>query len=179
MDIIILKYFKVNFMYSSILKILTWHKMCIIHFYLCPKIWNPLSVKELIHLVILLIFINIWSVGDKGTWQTSFQWSVRTGQGETAINLSIGSSAPVCERISCPLLQLSWVVQLGPGSIPIAEQQPNATALLKLWELEPGHGEGAVQCQLKLQQIISCILIHWLNTVLWTAKNMQPCFPFW
>ena len=43
----------------------------------------------------------------KCTWPTSFQRSVGTGQGETAINLSIGSSAPVCERISCPLLQLS------------------------------------------------------------------------
>jgi len=38
--------------------------------------------------------------GDKGTWPTSFQWSVGTGQGEMAINLSIGISSPICEGTS-------------------------------------------------------------------------------
>lgn len=39
--------------------------------------------------------------------------------------------------------------------------------------LKPGHKEGAVQCQLNLWnlwQISVCILIHFLNTVLRTAK---------
>jgi len=49
---------------------------------------------------IWLMFINILSVGDKGTWPTFFQWSVGTGQGEMAINWSVGSSAPVCEGTS-------------------------------------------------------------------------------
>ena len=38
------------------------------------------------------MFINILNVGVKGTWPTSFQQSVGTGQGEMAINCSIGSS---------------------------------------------------------------------------------------
>jgi len=50
--------------------------------------------------VILLVFINILSVGVKGTWPTSFQQSAGTGQGETAINWSIGSFAPICEGTS-------------------------------------------------------------------------------
>ena len=40
--------------------------------------------------VILLMFINILSMGVKGMWPTSFQWSVGTGQGEAAISWSIG-----------------------------------------------------------------------------------------
>jgi len=39
--------------------------------------------------VILLVFINILNVGVKETRPTYFQWSVGTGQGERAINLSI------------------------------------------------------------------------------------------
>ena len=35
--------------------------------------------------------------GVEETWPTSFQRSVGTGQGEMAINWSIGSSAPACE----------------------------------------------------------------------------------
>ena len=41
---------------------------------------------------ILLIFINILSVGDKGTRPTSFQWSVGTEEGEMTKNFSIESS---------------------------------------------------------------------------------------
>jgi len=46
------------------------------------------------------MFINILSVGVKGTWPTSFQWSVGRGQGEMAINVSVGGSAPICEGTS-------------------------------------------------------------------------------
>ena len=66
------------------------------------------------------MFINILTVGDKGRWPTSFQWSVETGQGETAINCSIQSSAPICAGTSqwgwwstemgCP--ERLWVVLL-------------------------------------------------------------------
>ena len=35
--------------------------------------------------------------GVKGTWPTSFQQSGGTEQGEMAINLSIGSSTPICD----------------------------------------------------------------------------------
>jgi len=38
--------------------------------------------------------------GDKGTWPSSFQRSVGTGQGEMAINRSIGSFAPICKGTS-------------------------------------------------------------------------------
>ena len=59
----------------------------------------------------------------------------------------------------------------GPSHAPIAQQQSN-------W-LKPGHREDStVQCWLKQWQIIVFILIHWLNTVLWTMKNMQLCFSF-
>lgn len=64
------------------------------------------------------------------------------------------------------------------GDAPTTQHQPNFSALLTLSELKPQHREGAVHCQLNLWQIIY-ILIHWLNTVLWTAKNIQPCFPLW
>lgn len=46
------------------------------------------------------MFINILCVGVKETWPTSFQQSVETGQGEMAINWSIGISAPICEGTS-------------------------------------------------------------------------------
>jgi len=46
------------------------------------------------------MFINVLSVGVKGTWPASFQQSVGTGPGETAINWNIGSSAPICEGTS-------------------------------------------------------------------------------
>jgi len=38
----------------------------------------------------------------------------------------------------------------GPGGAPTTQQQLNVTVLLTLSEMEPGHGEGAVRCQLKL-----------------------------
>jgi len=47
-----------------------------------------------------LMFINILSVWVNRTWPTPFQWSVGTGQGEMVINLSIGSSEPICEGTS-------------------------------------------------------------------------------
>jgi len=47
----------------------------------------------------ILMFINI-SVGVKGTWLTSFQWSVGTEKGEMAIKQNIGSSALICEGTS-------------------------------------------------------------------------------
>ena len=59
--------------------------------------WICLALRKEESEVILLMFINILSVGVRRTWPTSFQQSVRTGQGETAINWSIGSSAPICE----------------------------------------------------------------------------------
>ena len=46
------------------------------------------------------MFINILSVGIKETRPTSFQQSVWTGQGEMAINWSMGSSAPICKGTS-------------------------------------------------------------------------------
>ena len=50
--------------------------------------------------VILLIFINILSVGVKQTLSTSSQRSVGTGQGEMAINWSMECSASICEGTS-------------------------------------------------------------------------------
>jgi len=43
------------------------------------------------------MFVSILNVGVKETWPTSLQRSVGTGQGKTAINLSIGSSTPIRE----------------------------------------------------------------------------------
>jgi len=40
---------------------------------------------------------------------------------------------------------------------------------------ESRHGEGAVQCWLKLWQISLWILLHQMNMVLWTENNMQLC----
>ena len=72
-------------------------------------------------------------------------------------------------------MALSW-----PHWAPIAQQQPNIGLLLMLSGLKPGHREGsAALCWLKWWQIVVCILIPWLNTVLWTVKNRQPCFLFW
>ena len=42
-----------------------------------------------------------------------------------------------------------------------------------------GRTWGSVRCWLKRWQIMLCILVHWLNILLWTVKNMQPCFPLW
>jgi len=70
--------------------------------------WNPQllhtwvcsALRKQVSGVILLMFINILSVGVIETWPTSFQQSVGTGQGETAKNLSIASSTPVCKGSS-------------------------------------------------------------------------------
>jgi len=46
------------------------------------------------------MLISILNVGVKRTWPTSFQQSAGTEQGEIAINVSIGSSTPICEGTS-------------------------------------------------------------------------------
>ena len=51
------------------------------------------------------------SVGDKGTWPNSFQWSLGTEQVETAKSWSVESSAPIC-GISSSLWGL-WNVWTG------------------------------------------------------------------
>ena len=66
-----------------------------------------------------------------------------------------------------------WVTQPSPRCASIAHQWPHTGVQSVLHQLKPGHGEGAVQCYLKLWHIIACILIHWLNTVLWTARKIS------
>jgi len=63
--------------------------------------------------------------------------------------------------------RVSWP---SPRHTPIAQQQPNNQCEVGTGP-KSGHGEGALQCLLKLWQIIVCILICWLNTVLGTAKK--------
>jgi len=53
---------------------------------------------------------------------------------------------PTCCTVNLPC----QVAQHGPRGAPIAQQQLSIGALLMLSGLEPEHGEGAVQCQIKL-----------------------------
>jgi len=87
------------------------------------------------------MFINIWSVGNKWTWPTSFQLSVGTSKGEMAINWSTEDSAMIWERTSsqgglwstgtgCPgrlWTLLAWRYSTPPGCLPV---QPGLGSLL-------------------------------------------------
>lgn len=68
---------------------------------------------------------------------------------------------------------LAW-----PWTRTHCSQQPKVSAWWALSGLKPGHGKGAVQRSPKWWQILVCTVIHWLNTVLRTAKNRQPCVPW-
>lgn len=74
----------------------------------------------------------------------------------------------------------SWW-QLCPAMWP-SPHHSTATKLQRavgtIWaENGPWGGQSAAVTQGK--QIILCVMIHWVNTVLLTEKNMQSCFPFW
>lgn len=51
-----------------------------------------------------------------------------------------------------------------PGTHPLLSIHQTISVLSVWSELKLGHGEGAVQCWLRSQQIILCMLIHWLST---------------
>jgi len=57
-----------------------------------------------------------------------------------------------------------WEAEPSPRHAPTAQYPPNISVLSVWSELKLGHGEGAVQCWLRAQQIILCMLIHWLST---------------
>lgn len=70
--------------------------------------------------------------------------------------------------------------RLATGMHPSINNNQTIGALLTPCWLKSGHGESsAVQSWLKRWQIVACIVIHWLNTLLWAVKNMQSCFLFW
>lgn len=64
-----------------------------------------------------------------------------------------------------------------PRHAPITQKQPNQWRAINAQLTESRAGGG--QCWIKWWQTIVCILIHLLNTVFWTAENMQPCFAVW
>lgn len=79
------------------------------------------------------------------------------------------SPAPHCNGSSA--------LRSSPRHAPITQEQPNQWRAINTQLTESRAGEG--QCWIKWWQTIVCILIHLLNTVFWTAENMQPCFPVW
>ena len=74
-----------------------------------------------------------------------------------------------------PCLTPSWL-WLCPRHATVSQHQSNISVLLTPSGLKPGHD---VQCSVKLWQISLRIFIQQLNTVLWAAKNLQPCFLLW
>ena len=88
-----------------------------------PGVLSPeLTLAAILKQGILSMFINALSMRDKGTWPTSFQWSVGTGHGGMPINRSIGSSAPICKGTSS---QWGWR-STGTGC-------PGGLQILLLW----------------------------------------------
>lgn len=70
------------------------------------------------------------------------------------------------DRFDCSFKWVKYVTWRWKITLCVLCFKPQQHYKLKLWKL-------------KLWQIILCILIYWLNSVLWTAKNMQACFLFW
>lgn len=84
--------------------------------------------------------------------------------------------------VACGTVQLAlwpYPALCHHGSSPAPQHQPNIGALRTPLGLKLGHGKGAAWCSLKWWQITLCMWICWLNTVLWTGKNMQLSFLFW
>ena len=78
---------------------------------------------------------NIWSVGVKGTWPISFQWSVGTRQGEMAINWSIGTSSQWgwwSTGTGCP--GRLWILLLWRYSRPIWHLHVQSAVGSLLWQ---------------------------------------------
>lgn len=123
-------------------------------------------------------------------------------------SVTMGSLSPPGMSVSIGwdslLLPWSWSFLGGEGSQPIL--QPSHTimsAALPHWWPSPALGTHALLSSSQqlcavgtasaesrtwrghkavLTQVManSCMhLIHWLKTVLWTAKNINPCFLFW
>ena len=82
---------------------------------------------------------------------------------------------------------LSYPIKVAALPWRVVQPSPRcvfALATTKHWyavntDSAANQGSGRVQYQLKLQKIILCVRINWLNAALWTAKNMQLCFLFW
>lgn len=70
-----------------------------------PKCQYPIEPRKRITYFWQNIFLKVFPLEDKGIWPTSFQCSVRTGQGKMVINWSIRISTPICKRTS----QWGWL----------------------------------------------------------------------
>lgn len=75
-------------------------------------------------------------------------------------------------HVICPA---KWP-SLALGMHSLLSNDWNISMRLALSRSKLEHGDGTVQCYLKLWHIFYTI---WLNTVLWRAKNGRPCFLFW
>ena len=91
-----------------------------------------------------------------------FLVSLKAGELEVSINSISGRP-----NISGLLISLNYRMHLRVMDYSEHHQCSCSRRYLQSGMSTPGHGVEVMQCQLKFWQISLCILIHWLNTVLW------------